>query len=219
MASAGVDDFDRSFDYFVKDHVGGKVDSFLDDFTGSGQDPAHAAFDGDVFQFPATASSPASDQHQLFHPLQFAAFPVSDPSQLEGDAPVVHVAIREQLSAMYDDFTQEGSIAVTGSICVKSAQTKRFHLVVKDEESNIQRLESIRSQKNVLGESGKRELRVDLKGTKPSEEVLVANYFCSPKLRPVPLVSACRSERRVFVLPWIQPTTHVFSRYPIVCSS
>jgi hypothetical protein len=190
MASAGVDDFDRSFDYFVKDHAGGKVDSFLDDFAGSGHDPAIAAFDGDVFQFPATASSPVSDQHQLFQSLQFAAFP--DPSQLEGNTPIVHVSIREQLSAMYDDFTQEGSIAVTGSICVKSAQTKRFHLVVKDEESNVQRLESIRSQKNVLGESGKRELRVDLKGTKPNEEVLVANYFCSPKLRPVPLVSACR---------------------------
>jgi hypothetical protein len=214
MASAGVDDFDRSFDYFVKHHVGGKVDSFLDDFAGSGQDPANAAFDGDVFQFPATASSPDSDQHQLFQSLQFAAFP--DPSQLEGNTPIVYVAIREQLSAMYDDFTHEGSIAVTGSICVKSTQTKRFHLVVKDEESNIQRLESIRSQKSVLGESGKRELRVDLKGTKPLEEVLVANYFCSPKLRPVPLVSASRSERHAFVLPWIQP---VFSRCALVCSS
>jgi hypothetical protein len=202
MPFAGVEDFDRSFNYFASDKGEGDdvrpVDSFLEEFAGGGeQDLLNTTFESEVFQFPVTDSSllPSNDPSTVSQSLQFAVFPEGN-DQPQNSTPIVHVNVCEQLSAMYDDLSQEGTVLVTGSICVQSTEKgKRFKLILEDDALNVQRIESTHAAKSDSRSTRtSREILVDLQNAKSSDEVLIAKYFCSHKLRPVPLVRVYSSK-------------------------
>jgi hypothetical protein len=164
------EDFDRSFDFFNEGD---------DPWKEASKQALDTTFDSDVFEFSATSSFEGQEEEtgSIFFPDD--PFLASSPIK-------VRVAIHEQLSAMYDDFSQEGAITVTGSIHVKVAESVPFSLVLNDSAENVQRIEEL---PDVCSVDNMRVLQVKLDPTHALEEIPIANYFCLPKLRPVPLVS------------------------------
>jgi hypothetical protein len=104
----------------------------------------------------------------------------------------IPLAIHEEVSAMYDDFSpSQGGISVRGSIALKNIHhnkihlQKKFRLVWKGSVQNIQRIEPV-SDICQIEEDGR--ISVQLKADQSEDEIVLANYFCIPELRPVPLV-------------------------------
>lgn len=193
MPVSGSEDFDRSFEFFAKQHDGDLFDSCVDDFAdnGKGKRSLNSTFDTAAFEFSVENSSFLLDLPDVSNSsvARFASF--NNPVEFNEIIPVVNILIQEQVSAVYDDFSQEGSVAVSGSILVRSDDAKRFSLVVNDAEHSIQRVEALGANEHVQDVTGGRELLVNLEDCKGSEDVSIANYFCVPKLRPVPLVRLC----------------------------
>jgi hypothetical protein len=168
-----ADDFDRSFDFFAS-HAASE--SFQ-----------NTTIDSDNFQYSVTKQEPVFDkQNILFPDFESDFFSLSTSS-------TVRVAIQEQLSAMYDDFSQEGSITVTGSVHIlptTNATSSPLNLLIKDSDDCIQRVEdaSENCQTNDSG-NGTFTLRVNCSDLSSQQETRLVNYFCAPKLRPVPIVS------------------------------
>jgi hypothetical protein len=185
-------DFGLSFDHFkAQDGVDtNKDDSFCNGFAEVGKGVLDVTFESDLFEFSVADSSVHEDKNDEAKSSWFPDFSILQEDQApQQQQAKVHVAIHEQLSAIYDDFSQEGSISVTGSILVKSATMTSFDLTVNDEVKYIQRIEPFETVCKLGRYSTKdRELLIKLNSLRPNEEFLVANYFCTPKLRPVPLV-------------------------------
>lgn len=178
--SAGASNGD-SFESLKSQQEGSfKDDSFCNDFVQAGKGLLDVTFESDIFEFSVTDSTAIDGTNAL--PRSSSWFP--DFSNLI-EPTAVDVAIHEQLAATYDDFTYNGAISVKGSIYIRTAATT-FDVTINDEAQTIQRLEPIESickqRKDV------RTLRVELKSSLPKDEILIANFFCTPKLRPVPLV-------------------------------
>lgn len=184
IMSAAANDFDRSFDYFEIRDGATKNESFLgDEAAGGGETLFDATLENDHFEFSVAEKS----LPDAFTGAKATNFPDFLGQQL--DPSTVYVAAHEQISAKYDDFSQEGTIAVTGSIHVRAATENPFTLVLRDNAQNIQYIEGVGACVISQSAAGDRKLRVDLLEAQLNEDVLIANYFCAPKLRPVPLVS------------------------------
>lgn len=190
MAGA-AEDFDRSFEFFEKQQKAGttreKDVSFCDEFGGG--IALDTTFESNLFEFSVDECS-LQDDHTENRSTIF-----SDDIFEQYQETTVQVAVHEQLSAMYDDFSQEGAITVTGSIHVKTPKVTPFTLVLRDEAHIVQRVEVFVAsevcellQDGAVG--GDRQLRVNLHESQSNEEILIAKYFCLPTLRPVPLVSS-----------------------------
>jgi hypothetical protein len=141
-----------------------KDDSFCNDFVQAGRGLLDVTFESDIFEFSVTDLTAVDGANAL--PRSSSWFP--DFSHIV-EPTAVDVAVHEQLAATYDDFTQNGAITVKGSIYIRTAATT-FEVTIKDEKAKA------------------RTLHVELKSSHPKDEILIANYFCTPKLRPVPLV-------------------------------
>jgi ribosomal protein L24E len=162
---------------------GVKDDSFCNDFVQAGKGLLDVTFESDIFEFSVTDSTAKDAANSL--PRSLSWFP--DFSNII-EPTTVDVAVHEQVAATYNDFTQNGAITVKGSIYIRTAATS-FELMINDESQNIQQfdpIESICTQKNDKAKN--KILRIELKSSLPKDEILIANYFCTPKLRPVPLV-------------------------------
>jgi len=187
------EDFDRSFDFF------NEKDDPWKEASASSKQALDTTFDSDVFEFSATSSF--GGQEEETGSIFFPDDPFMECSPIKA---WVRVAIHEQLSAMYDDFSQEGAITVTGSIHVKASECAPFSLVLKDTTENLQRIEE--QVPGVCSVDNKRVLRVKLDSTHSLQEIPIANYFCLPKLRPVPLVrKLCCLWRSIRSRMWILP--------------
>lgn len=202
-----ADDFDRSFDFFQRknDGEGNVKDIFKQSeqsWSKGNSGLLDTSLEKDLFEFSATKSSLREKPSKLniFPEDPFDKHQTSMSSKADTTI-TVQIAIHEQLSAMYDDFSQEGAIAVTGSVHVKPTKELKssFCLVLKEVSANIQKLElkdklcediSDKARDNVIYPSD-RILRITLNPKDTDEEdVLIANYSCVTKLRPVPLVSS-----------------------------
>jgi hypothetical protein len=162
-----------------------KDDSFCGDFVQASRGLLDVTFESDIFEFPVEGSA-AQDNPNGF-PRSSSWFP-DFTSFIEPTS--IDVAIHEQLAATYDDFNQDGAVSLTGSIYVRTANAKPFDLTINDESDSIIRVEPrapicLQEEHKSCG----RILRVELKKSRANDETLIANYFCGPKLRPVPLVS------------------------------
>jgi hypothetical protein len=161
-----------------------KDDSFCNDFVQASRGLLDVTFESDIFEFSVEGSTAQDGTNGL--PRSSSWFP--DFSNLT-EPTSVDVAFHEQLAATYDDFTQDGAISVTGSIYIRTAATAPFDLTINDDTESIITIEPLDTVcKQVKNKSTSRILRVELKSSRPKEEILIANYFCGPKLRPVPLV-------------------------------
>eukprot|EP00977_Amphora_coffeiformis_P013648 scaffold3608_cov183-Amphora_coffeaeformis.AAC.35 len=160
----------------------------------------------DVFEF----SAGESDLHQTPSDVELSLFrggghkvATERRNNNKGGAslPVVAVAVHEQLSAIYDDVSQEPSCHLEGTIHVKSSTDMSRHpfcLVLRDLLGHIDVLEDRPAvAKDVSKEisrkglhRGDRVMRVSLPSTSKGKAVQIARYICTTGLRPVPLVRA-----------------------------
>ena len=173
-------------------------DSFCNDFVQAGKGLLDVTFESDIFEFSVTDSTKELDgpRHTASFPRSSSWFPDFS-NHIEPTA--VDVAIHEQMAATYDDFTQNGAITVHGSIYIRTAATT-LEVTIQDDEQCIQQWEPMESicrvqpqsskshHKNSSSNNSTTTLRVELKSSRPKDEIRIANYVCSPKLRPVPLV-------------------------------
>ena len=179
-----------------------------------GRDAMNVTFETDIFDFDAednksTFGKQPSDFESVS--LFFPNDPMWDGAdgekeEKEREKPIVQVAIHEQLSAVYDDVSKEPSCQVDGSIVVKSSSqsptTEPFCLIIRDLLDRIEGLELKNICTDISREAADRTdlHRSDkvLKILAPpvsqlDTEIPVATYTCTPKLRPVPMVS-CSNE-------------------------
>ena len=168
-----------------------KDDSFCNDFVQAGKGLLDVTFESDIFEFSVTDST-AINNNGTNNALPRSSSWFPDFSSLI-EPTAVDVALHEQMAATYDDFTQNGAITVKGSIYIRTAATT-FDVTINDDIQSIQRIEPIepickqqRKGKTTIT-AGTTTLRVELKSSRPKDEILIANYFCNPNLRPVPLV-------------------------------
>lgn len=172
-------DFDRSFELFEKN----KDISFALNETNFDD-----SFDSAGYHFAATtlvSETCFDDESQLDRSMLFP----NDPFQPSRDVEeIIRVAMHEQIAAMYDDFSQDGSITVTGSIYVKATMDVPFTLQLQDELLNLQRVEPYPGCQLVRDDLGNRILKVELTKSKLFREVCIADFLCIANLRPVPLV-------------------------------
>ena len=117
----------------------------------------------------------------------------------------VRIALHEQVTALYDDFSTEGTVKVTGSIWIQPnpdgegagenmaerGSPSTLLLKIKDPSSCLQRLQQLDDAfcKLTRDDQGQRSLLVTLDPVQQSREVHIADFYCSTTLRPVPLVS------------------------------
>ena len=200
--------FDKSFELFEHN-----VDS-----ENWRQNAFDTSFESDPFEFSAVGSprQPAAfhdSPSQLFTEDPFSVKEAS-PFRKQGAVvpPTVRIAILEQVSAIYDDVSAEGSVSVEGSVFIQlpNRRIPPFCLIFRDLLDQVDRLEEKTAVcHNITDKISREKLhRSDtvLRVTLPSptdqmeSEVSVLNYVCAPSLRPVPLVSSvCLSG-----LFWIQ---------------
>lgn len=192
-----MDDFDRSFEYFEKHS---SLSSFHSKATNTSlqrdeENEFDPSFASDAFSFSATFSHEESDR-EIFQAAnsELNAFRGKEGKQVD-------VRIHEQVSALYDDLSQDGSIAVTGTIYLQTA-LQSLRLDVKNTQY-IQRIEG-RDDVCQLLQRGvdvtARGLRVELpkKGMATLTEIPIASFYCVAKARPVPLVRlACSRESTI----------------------
>ena len=192
--------FDRSFEFF-ESHDG------EDDPWSVVPGPANkklleTSFESDPFS-AISSIKPEDTNFTLFPQDPFVSSSV-EPVPPTPTVSTVRVGVHEQLSAFYDDMSTQGSVHVAGSIHVKPAFggiPGPFCLVCRDLLDQIERLDArtdvcldITDQTKLHGlqHPTDRVLRVTLPNplTGPATEgIAVANYVCSPGLRPVPMVS------------------------------
>jgi len=204
MASS-VNDFDRSFELFEHGNVEAS-------FNNTQETSFDTSFDSLGFAFSAAIATtvvnddedddPTLDRSMLFPEDPFFSEPgatSTTPHQVDA----VRVSLQEQVSALYDDFSQEGSVTVSGEIHVKAASTDPITLKLIDKGNNLQRVQLLDQHDHstadtssngvscqlVRDDDGVRILRVQLDKAKLFRDVHVADYFATTTLRPVPLVS------------------------------
>lgn len=223
------EDFDRSFEFFQSKEVEGGVEDnkikqiWKHDNSWINSASLDTSFEGDnVFEFTADKVNPSSSTNNddivdVNNKKNIMLFP-SDPFvkeqhqqqqvvEDEKGAIAVQFILSEQVSAMYDDFSQEGAISVTGSIYMKKAivmiqnnsNNETLCIVLKDVSTNVLRLDLVESICEDISEvaydngiyTSDRVLRINLNSNNVvgDEDILIANYSCIPKVRPVPLVS------------------------------
>ena len=113
--------------------------------------------------------------------------------------PVVSVSVDEQLSAMYDDVSQEPTCHLEGAVHARSMVDMGQHpfcLVLRDLLGHIDVLEDRPAvSKDVSKEisrkglhRGDRVVRISLPSTSKGKVLQIARYICHTELRPVPLV-------------------------------
>ena len=210
-----TEDFDRSFEFFAdpknNDSFAIHTQSNPNSPTRTSRASEETSFDSRAFAFSVTKQEPNKQQQQheqqpnqhdtdeLFSP------PLSDtaPSITSADNDI-QIIIQERLSAMYDDFSQEGAVTVTGSVHVALPSTNKPHkqqqqqqeqvpyrLVLQD---NAHRIHRVQEQKEVCkrraNANGQRvfEILSSSSSETSTDPTLVLHYFCVPKLKPVPLV-------------------------------
>jgi hypothetical protein len=129
-------------------------------------------------------------------------FPSADDffREVPEDPATVHVAIHEQLSAIYDDISEDPACQVEGSIHVKpSAEmgNSPFSLVLRDLMGHLKnvkdRTDFCQDVTDKVSRQGlhksDRVFRVMLPpNVLANGEVPIAKYICSSRVRPVPLV-------------------------------
>lgn len=180
----------------------------------------------DVFEFPAEnsishADSPDDVAVSLFRGGNHATASRADKNlqqeQKHSGPPLVSVAVYEQLSATYDDVSEEPNCHLEGTVHVQATTDMSRHpfcLVIRDLLSHIDVLEDRATvAKDVSQEITRkglhradRVLRISLPSSATRKDVQVARYICSSRLRPVPLVRcrkilACQCQ----ILPLISP--------------
>ena len=175
-----------------------------------GQNALNATFETvetDVFEFSAEnsvshADSPDDVAFSLFRGGNAAAArdkKHADPKHT--GPPVVSVAIHEQLSATYDDVSEEPSCHLEGTVYVRATTDMSRHpfcLVVRDLLSHIDVLEDRAMVAKDVSQQilrtglhrADRVMRISLPSSATRKDVQVARYVCSSRLRPVPLVSS-----------------------------
>lgn len=193
-----AEDFERSFDLFPADDTaamggGWNYNSSLD-----------TSMEEDNFEFSATKADLEEETNRIdgdrIKRISFNTQNVASSSAKPNDDVSVRVTMHEQLSAMYDDFSQEGAISVTGSIHIKPSReiNSPFCLIIKEASGNVQKIEHNESCCQDISEKAydngvyqsDRVLRIQLNPkVEDEDEILVASYSCVTKLRPVPLVS------------------------------
>jgi hypothetical protein len=163
---------------------------FCNDFVQTGKDLLEVTFESDLFEFSVEDSPP--DGNLILPERKSSWFPdfstLQDQEDKSPEAMKVYVSVHEQLSAIYDEFSQEGSISVSGTVHVKSASALSFQLAFDDDEQVIQSIEAVESICGPASPKADPLHRIELHPLHANEEVLVATYVCEPKLRPVPLV-------------------------------
>ena len=188
------------------------------DFNGgaNGTDPwsdkTWHAFDDDAFTFnPNDQSEMESNFLETTSQASGASFMFSNSTNLFRDKSkpknegMVQVAIHEQISALYDGVTDEPACHVEGSIYVQPSsdlQAKPFLLVLRDLENHVANWKdwpstcqnvSDRVPRKGLHQTD-RVLQITTRaddGMSPrsvAEEALIAQYICTERVRPVPLV-------------------------------
>jgi len=181
------DDFDRSFELFEQQQKTDNHEHQLKDTSfATNETSFDTSFDSAGFEFSAEPSTLFPDD-DIDGALLFPA----DPFQADRQVDVVHVALHEQISALYDDFSQEGSVTVTGSIHVIMATNQPVTLRLIDETQQLQRVEQLDDSvcRMLRDDEGNRSLRVQLDQAKLFSQVHLADFVCVAALRPVPLVS------------------------------
>jgi hypothetical protein len=174
------EDFDRSFDFFQSkvDAEENKVQQIWnqDNSWIINETSLDTSFEGDMFEFSAAKSNPDSkDQTTVRKNVLFPADPFVKEQQQqnveEKGAVSVQFAISEQVSAMYDDFSQEGAISVTGSIHMKPTEKIKstICLVLKEVSTNVLRLDHVESTCEDISEVAYEN------GLNPSDKVLRIN--------------------------------------------
>ena len=114
--------------------------------------------------------------------------------------PLVTVAVHEQLSATYDDVSEEPSCHLEGSVYVRATADMSRHpfcLVVRDLLGHVEVLEDrtvvskdVSQQISRKGlHRADRVVRISLPSSSTRKDVQIARYICTTRLRPVPLVS------------------------------
>ena len=122
---------------------------------------------------------------------------------------LVRVAVHEQVSALYDGVTDEPTCHVEGSIYVQPTedlQAKTFLLVIRDADGHVAHWKDWSSTCQNVTDSVPRKggmhrsdrvLRITTKSPEEQrspdvlvpEDTLVAQYICTDRVRPVPMVS------------------------------
>jgi hypothetical protein len=120
---------------------------FCNDFVQTGKDLLEVTFESDLFEF-SVEDAPA-DGSLILPERKSSWFPdfsiLQDQDDRSPEPMKVHVSVHEQLSAIYDEFSQEGSISVCGTVHVKSASAISFQLAFDDDEKFIQSIEAVES--------------------------------------------------------------------------
>ena len=171
---------------------GGQENPYCNDFLLAGKDFMDVTFESDLFEFSVDDVSP--DGGPILAERKSSWFPdfsiLQEPENSAQEPMKVHVSVHEQLSAIYDEFSQEGSISVAGSVYVKSVSAASFQILFNDDAKCIQRITPVESicRPMVSNEPG---LHVELHPLHSNEELLVSTYSCDSKLKPVPLVRQC----------------------------
>lgn len=163
----------------------------------------------DIFEFSAGnsvshADSPDDVAFSLFRGGNAAAAAAASrdkkhQEQKHSGPPVVAVAVREQLSATYDDVSAEPSCHLEGTVHVRGMTDMSRHpfcLVMRDLLGHIEVLEDramvAKDVSQQISRTGlhraDRVLRISLPASATRKDVQVARYICSSRLRPVPLV-------------------------------
>lgn len=218
--------FDRSFDHFLE-HLNNDPSFTTFDTNDTSFDKS---FDSAGFKFSAAVvkaqHSPAGSRRSTTTLFPFDPFQIEDPNTAvnttlnttatttttASSTPIVlsrpraspvRVFVHEQVSALYDDFSSEGSVSVTGSVRIKASssssrassndntESSTIFLRLKDPHSCLQRVQQGDDVSCQLtrDDQGQRSLRIKLEKSQASREVHVADFFCVASLRPVPLVS------------------------------
>ena len=195
-----TNDFGASYNDFKAQERTEKDDSFCNDFVRAGIGLLDVTFESDLFEFSVTESA-ADDEKPTNESRSTWFSDFTSHNQNDQAPPTVHVAIHEQLSAVYDDFSQEGSISVTGSVHVTSSSSTPMNLKLYDELLAVQRVEPLAQVcKTVKHMSNNREFLIEVNALNSKEGVLIANYCCDPKVKPVPLVRNYFNRIEHFVL-------------------
>jgi hypothetical protein len=206
-----AEDFDRSFDYFLKhddqkkDVVVGitsssdkaadawnqsLLDQTLNVMSTSGMTESTSFFNNNILEFAVIKTSNTSNTNDNQQQFSTAVADIvgttttrtttsnnnitsssnlitsnnkNNNNSTENESSTICISVHEQISAMYDDFSQEGAISVTGTISVQQAneiflvqqqeqeqqkkqqqkqkQKSSFCIVIKEVSTNIQKLE------------------------------------------------------------------------------
>jgi hypothetical protein len=180
-----------------------------------GEKILNVTLDSDIFDFSvgqaSSLLSPDLETQSFLFPSDPIWGTIKDEDDEEGEGVrFIRVAIHEQLSAVYDDVSKEPVCHVRGSIHIKPTSSSisgsdppdPFCLVVRDLLDNIAHLETNSLLCTNVSDSANRTslhksdriLRVWVPSdSNPEDEISIATYVCTSKLRPVPMVCTTHS--------------------------